>query len=676
VWVNTYSATVEIAMKLPFGKPEQTHADVDTLSAYLDHQISPAERARVEGHLANCAACQRELDGLRRTVTLLQALPRVPVPRAFTLSEAQVGIRRPQAQPAWVGWARGLAAVTAIALVAVVAMSFLNRPSWQPAATVARNVPVAEAPQAAAQPAAPMESVPAETLAKAPSPPLPTAMGKQVVAKAAVADDAAAATMTAKTGPVTPAAEPTLAQPTEVSPVAEAAESSAEAPSLMAAAAPAAPETPVAGVMAFGRGAGGGAAAAAMPAPAQPPEPTPALVQPGSVLPATAGFAYTDEKGLWTVDGKAGVRQLLAEAGLSLPIISPDRSRVAYRIQLGDHSELWTVGWDGADAALLLNESELPATDLPAGYSERRLSDVRWLPARNVLAVTTMALPSLADLAPIMELWQLNVETGALQRVVAMGRAVRPFYSPDGKQFALLQYGTESDPTGDLTLVNADGTESRVALRFPAGPAMASSDSQIAWSPDGASLWLYVNDLSTSSGTVNASAAGAPSNGATLYRVPTSGADAQSAGRIDGIQAFWSPDGSRLAYTRAGADGALDLFLASAEGANPQLYASLGTGGFTSWSPDGAHFIYTDTIGPDGAGQTYVGAPGQAAQPLGKSTTLFDPRWISPRQLLALHDTGTNWLLVERTLNDAAVDSSAVGIQPLPRDVTYDVTRP
>ena len=146
----------------------------------------------------------------------------------------------------------------------------------------------------------------------------------------------------------------------------------------------------------------------------------------GRSCPPTAGFAYTDEKGLWTVDGKAGVRQLVAGEGLSLPIISPDRSRVAYRVQRDDHSELWTVRWDGADAALLLNESELPVTDLPAGYTERRLNDVRWLPERNVLAVTTVAVPGSADLAPSMELWQLNVESGALQHVADMGRAVSP----------------------------------------------------------------------------------------------------------------------------------------------------------------------------------------------------------------------------------------------------------
>ena len=117
-----------------------------------------------------------------------------------------------------------------------------------------------------------------------------------------------------------------------------------------------------------------------MPALAQPPEPTPALVQPESILPATAGFVYTDEKGLWAVDGKAGVRQLVVGESLSQPIISSDRSRVAYRIQRDDHSELWAVRWDGDGAALLLDEREIPVSDLPAGYTERRINDVRWLP--------------------------------------------------------------------------------------------------------------------------------------------------------------------------------------------------------------------------------------------------------------------------------------------------------
>ncbi len=98
--------------------------------------------------------------------------------------------------------------------------------------------------------------------------------------------------------------------------------------------------------------------------------------------------------GPWTA--KSGVRQLVASEGLSQPIISDDRSRVVYRILRGDHSELWAVRWDGTDAGLLLNERELPTSDLPAGYTERRFNDVRWLPGRNVLALTTVVVPGSA----------------------------------------------------------------------------------------------------------------------------------------------------------------------------------------------------------------------------------------------------------------------------------------
>ena len=639
-------------MRLPIRNPEQRHVDVDLLSAYLDEQVTPAERVRVDGHLAACAACRNELESLHRTTALLQALPRVPVPRAFTLSEARVGVHRPQAQPGWMGWARGLAAVTAVALVAVLAVSVLNRPGWQPAATVARGAPTS-APQPAAQPATLVESTPAAELALAPAPPEAAVMAEAGAEKAVAAAAAVAPTVAAAAAPAAPVEAPAAPEPEPIAPMAAAAKVAAtEAPSLMAMAS--APQgTPAAGVMAFGLGAG----AAEMAAQAQPFEPTPGLGQPESELPATAGFVYADETGLWAVDGRSGVRQLVADESLSQPILSSDGSRVAYRVARGDYSELWTIRWDGTDAGLLLSEAELPASDLPAGYTERRLNDVRWLPGREVLAVTTTAIPGSEDLLPRLELWHLDVTSGALQRVADLGRAYRPFYAPDGTQFALLQYGTESDPTGELTLVNADGSDSRVALRFPAGPTTASFDSQITWLPDGSGLWLYVPDPTTADGSLN---------GATLYRVPAAGGDVQSAGRVDGVQVFWSPDGLRLAYTRAGKDGALDLFLANADGANPQLYASLGNGGFVNWASDGAHFIYTD-----GAGQTYAGSPDGAPQLLGKTSSLFDPRWISPRQLLALHDTGTNWLLVTRTL-----DGDAVGIQPLPHDATYDTTKP
>lgn len=62
----------------------------DLLSAYLDGQITPAERQLVEQALRADAVVQGRLQDLQATVQFLRQAPRISVPRAFVLSEAQV----------------------------------------------------------------------------------------------------------------------------------------------------------------------------------------------------------------------------------------------------------------------------------------------------------------------------------------------------------------------------------------------------------------------------------------------------------------------------------------------------------------------------------------------------------------------------------------------------------
>jgi len=57
----------------------------NNLSAYIDGQLTAAERARVERHLAACADCRRDVETLRQTVALLRRVPLKPVPRSFAL---------------------------------------------------------------------------------------------------------------------------------------------------------------------------------------------------------------------------------------------------------------------------------------------------------------------------------------------------------------------------------------------------------------------------------------------------------------------------------------------------------------------------------------------------------------------------------------------------------------
>ena len=63
------------------------------LSAYIDGELSPRERARLEARLAQDAALRARLESLQRTVALVRGMPSIPAPRNFLLTPAMV--RRP-----------------------------------------------------------------------------------------------------------------------------------------------------------------------------------------------------------------------------------------------------------------------------------------------------------------------------------------------------------------------------------------------------------------------------------------------------------------------------------------------------------------------------------------------------------------------------------------------------
>jgi len=69
--------------------------DVERLSAYLDGELSQAERARLESRLARDAGLPAALDELRATRALLRRTPRRRTPRSFTLTPKMAGLRPP-----------------------------------------------------------------------------------------------------------------------------------------------------------------------------------------------------------------------------------------------------------------------------------------------------------------------------------------------------------------------------------------------------------------------------------------------------------------------------------------------------------------------------------------------------------------------------------------------------
>ncbi|RME48145.1 MAG: hypothetical protein D6796_06715, partial [Caldilineae bacterium] len=94
------------------------------LSPYLDGEVTPDERALVEGALARSPELRAELESLRQTVRMVRALPRVPAPRPFTLTQADAGMPAPKEPFFRRGWFRALAGAM-VALSAVLVAGIL-----------------------------------------------------------------------------------------------------------------------------------------------------------------------------------------------------------------------------------------------------------------------------------------------------------------------------------------------------------------------------------------------------------------------------------------------------------------------------------------------------------------------------------------------------------------------
>ncbi len=96
--------------------------DFDRLSAYIDNQLTPAEKAALEQRLGREPELRAALTELRLTVKALRSLPTVKTPRNFTLTPAQVGVR--PRRGAWFPTLRLAASLSAVALALVAGGDF------------------------------------------------------------------------------------------------------------------------------------------------------------------------------------------------------------------------------------------------------------------------------------------------------------------------------------------------------------------------------------------------------------------------------------------------------------------------------------------------------------------------------------------------------------------------
>lgn len=99
--------------------------DLELLSAYLDDQLAPKDRAQIESRLKTDSKLQRTLTELGSIKTQLRALPTLKPPRSFTLKPETI---RPRSTFNWVPLLNGSTAVAAILFAAVITVDLFRAP--------------------------------------------------------------------------------------------------------------------------------------------------------------------------------------------------------------------------------------------------------------------------------------------------------------------------------------------------------------------------------------------------------------------------------------------------------------------------------------------------------------------------------------------------------------------
>jgi len=251
------------------------------------------------------------------------------------------------------------------------------------------------------------------------------------------------------------------------------------------------------------------------------------------------------------------------------------------------------------------------------------------------------------------EIWLMTADGSERQRLTeteppesdAAG-SMSPAWSPDGTQIAFAaQIGTrdEDQRLTEIYVMRADGTHER---RLTTNEAL---DGSPTWSPDGTRIaFTQVNEPGTASAR----------SGIVVIDVD-SGHETQVTRAVlpsFDLSPAWSPEGSKIAFTRAAPSAGSDhpkaaIYVVSPGGGEPRKLTD--DGAEPDWSPDGTHVVFTSYRDDFGrtcfhecstSGEIYVvGANGREEQRLTESEANDgSPAWSGDGRLIAFASDRSN----------------------------------
>ncbi|MGH2621415.1 MAG: TolB family protein, partial [Anaerolineales bacterium] len=242
-------------------------------------------------------------------------------------------------------------------------------------------------------------------------------------------------------------------------------------------------------------------------------------------------------------------------------------------------------------------------------------------------------------LAKSDDLLALEADSGELIQLLAPGQGGDFTLSPDGTQLAIVR-------PDSVSFARSDGTDLRAeVLTFT--PVITFSEyffyPRPSWSPEGDSVLVAIPGENPF----------AESPAGTIRRVPAAGGSpsvlASISGdlfRPQGEAQLISPDGTTVAYLRAGAFSGEEELVLYRPATGESFTVATGTLQWKGWAPDSLHFAYTQGSGLD----LFVGEVGTPPTALGSAASL---RWINDRQYLVLLGVPGAWTLTLGELSAA-----------------------
>jgi len=360
-----------------------------------------------------------------------------------------------------------------------------------------------------------------------------------------------------------------------------------------------------------------------------------ATVQVGAPAPVPAAsleIVYTDAgRNLWIWLADGSTRQLVKTGDVYDGMISPDGSVLVY-IRTKDFKKfsVWAINPNGSNDHEMISQDDMKAMKNNDDAVGAQPYVISWIPGTHHLAFVTSPTFDGPGLQVNDDLWEINVDTGELTEILEPGQGGIFYYSPDGKQIALVTPKT-------ISLINADGSNRRDSvLKFT--PVNTYSEFLYyptpKWAPDSSLLHVAIPPKD---------ALADPGEKTTLYEIPTDGSSAQKLGTVTTAPLLapeFSPDASRMIYVKvhgAAADNQRELHLADPNSSSDTVYRTAQLD-FNGWAPDSAHFLYTE--GSD----TFLGQIGVDAVRLlsdTRSATAVD--WLQNGQIVFLHKISNGW---------------------------------